>query len=172
MSQVYTPLVYQWCRQAGLQPQDASDLVQEVFLGLLKSLKQFRKERPGDTFRGWLWTVTRRRILDHWRKQNRQVQGTGGTTAQQWMAQFGDLPEEELPDDAGVHAKLVQRAISLMRKDFEERTWNAFWLTAIEQKTAQEAATALDMTTANVYVAKSRVLRRLRQEFAGLDLLD
>ena len=59
-----------------------------------------------------------------------------------------------------------------MQRDFEERTWQAFWKTAVEHKTAPQAAEELGMSVAAVYMAKSRVLRRLRAEFEGLDLFD
>lgn len=172
LSLLYTPLVYAWCRQAGLQPHDAADVVQEVFRALLRGLKQFRRDRPGDSFRGWLWTITRHKILDHRRAGQRQPQAAGGSSAQRQLGELPDrAPEEQDPTQvAAVRSELARRAMELMRQDFEDRTWQAFWLTAVEEKTASQAAEALGLSPAAVYMAKSRVLRRLREELEGLDL--
>src|SRR5688572_27107799 len=174
LSQVYGPLVYQWCRHCGLQPDDAADVVQEVFRSLARSLNTFRQEQPGDSFRAWLWTIIRNKIRDHHRRGHRQPQAFGGSTAQQ---EFQQLPELA-PDDSDeaqrqqVRSELAQRALSLMQQDFEERTWQAFWKTAVEQKTAPQAAEELGTSVAAVYMAKSRVLRRLREELDGLELIE
>jgi RNA polymerase sigma-70 factor (ECF subfamily) len=171
LTQVYTPLVYQWCRHLDLQPQDAADVAQEVFRSLLRSLAGFRRDRPGDSFRGWLWTITRNKIRDHQRRCASR-QAVGGSAAKAVLEQIPDrAPEEE--DEIQVRqvqAELAQRATALMQRDFEERTWQAFWKTAVEHKTAPQAAEELEMSVAAVYMAKSRVLRRLRAEFHELDL--
>jgi RNA polymerase sigma-70 factor (ECF subfamily) len=174
LTQVYSPLVYQWCRRLELQPQDAADVVQEVFGSLLRSLQGFRRDRPGDSFRGWLWTVTRNKIRDHQRRSPAGRRAAGGSVARRLLEQLPDqAPEEEDQTQVGqVQAELAQRALALMQRDFEEHTWQAFWKTAIEHKTGPQAAEELGMSVAAVYMAKSRVLRRLRAEFAELDLFD
>lgn len=173
LSQVYGPLVYQWCRHCGLQPDDAADVVQEVFRSLARSLNTFRREQPGDSFRAWLWTITRNKLRDHHRRGHRRPQAFGGSTAQQEFQQLPDLAPEDSDEAQRQHVRseLAQRALSLMQQDFEERTWQAFWKTAVEQKTAPQAAEELGTSVAAVYMAKSRVLRRLREELDGLDLM-
>jgi RNA polymerase sigma-70 factor (ECF subfamily) len=174
LSQVYGPLVYQWCRHCGLQPDDAADVVQEVFRALARSLGTFRSNQSGDSFRAWLWTITRNKLRDHHRSRQRRPQAIGGSTARHEIEQLPDQAPEE-SDDANrrqVHSELAQRALNLMQHDFEERTWQAFWKTAVEQKTAPQAAEELGTTVAAVYMAKSRVLRRLREELDGLDLIE
>src|SRR4051812_12629786 len=64
---LYGPVVYDWCRRAGLQDQDAADVGQDVFQAVSSGLNDFRRERSGDTFRGWLWMITRNKLRDHWR---------------------------------------------------------------------------------------------------------
>ena len=174
LTAVYSPLVYQWCRRGGLQTSDAADVVQEVFRSVATGLDGFRKERPEDTFRGWLWTITHNKIRDHFRGRAGRPDARGGTTAQ---LQFQQLPDEAPsdPDDTTgqrLHSKLARRAVALMQTDFEETTWRAFWLTAVELQSPQSVAEQLDMSAAAVYMAKSRVLRRLRDELEGLDLID
>ena len=174
LSQVYGPLVYQWCRHCSLQPDDAADVVQEVFRSLARSLGSFRREQPGDSFRAWLWTITRNKLRDHHRRAQQGPQAVGGSAAHLQMQQLPDTAPEDTDDHnrQNVRSELARRALDLMQQDFEERTWQAFWKTAVEQKTAPHAAEELGISVAAVYMAKSRVLRRLREELDGLDLLE
>ncbi len=174
LTAVYTPLVYQWCRRAGLQVSDAADVAQEVFRSVSTGLDGFRKERPEDSFRGWLWTVTRNKVCDHFRARAGEPDVQGGTEAQQWLQQVPEEAPNEQQDVTGqqLHSKLARHAVSLMQTDFEETTWRAFWLTAVELQSPQAVAEELDMSVAAVYKAKSRVLRHLREDLDGLDLID
>lgn len=174
LSHVYGPLVYQWCRQFGCEPNDAADIVQEVFRLLAQGLDRFDGDRPGATFRGWLWTIARHRLLDAERRKKRRPAAVGGSSAQQqFQAIPDDCPSEHDPEERRrEQSALVDRALALMRSDFEPRTWQAFWKTTIEDQSAADAGRELEMSVAAVYKAKSRVLRRLREELAGLDVID
>ena len=173
LTAVYTPLVYQWCRRSGLQVTDAADVAQEVFRSVAKGLDGFRRERPEDSFRGWLWTITRNKIRDHFRARAGKPSGQGGTDGQVQLQQLPDDALSDSDDAPGqrLQSQLACRAIDLMQTDFEESTWTAFWLTAVEQQPPQSVAEQLNMSAAAVYKAKSRVLRHLREELDGLDLL-
>ncbi len=76
---LYAPLVYRWCRGFGLPEPDAADVFQDVFQAVASSIACFRKEKEGDTFRGWLRTITRNKIRDHFRIRGREPAGEGGT---------------------------------------------------------------------------------------------
>jgi RNA polymerase sigma-70 factor (ECF subfamily) len=156
-------LVYQWCRWRGLQPSDAEDVTQDVFLTVAAKVGTFRRERPGDTFRGWLWAITRNK-LGHWiRRQRGRDQAAGGTDAQSRLAAAA-LPES--PADsavAGATAGLYRRALELIRAEFEERSWEAFRRLVLEGQRPADVAADLGMTRGAVYVTKSRILRRLRE---------
>ena len=166
---LYGQTVYVWCRGAGVSEADAADVSQEVFAAVARHIADFRRERPGDSFRGWLWTITRNKVRDHWRRHADGVQAAGGTTAQQVMNQ---VPEDGLPDtEAGAEAEasdLYRRALELIRSEFEERTWRAFLMVTVEGRLPADAAAALGTTPGAVYIAKSRVLKRLREEFGDL----
>jgi RNA polymerase sigma-70 factor (ECF subfamily) len=166
---LYGQTVYVWCRGAGVSEADAADVSQEVFAAVARHIADFRRERPGDSFRGWLWTITRNKVRDHWRRQADEVQAAGGTTAQQVMNQ---VPEDGLPDtEAGAEGEaggLYRRALELIRSEFEERTWRAFLMVTVEGRLPADAAAALGTTPGAVYIAKSRVLKRLREEFGDL----
>jgi RNA polymerase sigma-70 factor (ECF subfamily) len=132
---------------------------------------QFRRERPGDSFRGWLWTITRNKIRDHFRRLAKQPQAPGGTDAQLRLAQIPDQPPE-LSDGAGPPSAektgLESRALELVRAGVEERTWRAFWRVVIDQQAVADVADELGMSVRAVYEAKYRVRRRIRQELEGL----
>jgi RNA polymerase sigma-70 factor (ECF subfamily) len=167
---LYAPLVLQWCQRGGLQDHDAADVFQDVFHAVAAHVGSFRKEHPADTFRGWLHRITQNKLRDHFRKQGREAQGVGGSSAQERLAQ---LPapkaseEEPITDDEG-EGGLFARALDLIRGAFEERTWTAFWRTAVEGRAAKDVAEELSMSAGAVRVAKSRVLHRLREELGDL----
>lgn len=163
---LYTPLVYAWCRRSGLQPADAADVGQEVFRAVARGLAEFRRDRAGDTFRGWLRTITRNKLRDFAGARKRCPPGVGGSEA---TCQIEQLPDPEPEADLTADRQLLyQRALEVVRTEFEERTWRAFWLVVVEDVPVGEAAQQLGATLNAVYLAKSRVLRRLREEFADL----
>jgi RNA polymerase sigma-70 factor (ECF subfamily) len=163
--ELYAPLVYHWCRRWSLQDQDAADIFQEVFQSVARSIRDFRKERSGDTFRGWLRTITRNKVLDLFRRRRREPVGEGGTSAQRRFTQLpSEIPSLDEESDSHAEQSLLLRALESIRSDFEERTWQAFWKTAVEGQPARDVADDLAMTPGAVRVAKSRVLHRLRRQ--------
>ena len=164
--ELYTPLVYRLCRQGGLAPEDAGDVAQEVFTSVVRSIHDFRDTgRPG-SFRAWLAGITRHRIIDHVRRELRQPQAPGGTAAQAALREVpgttGSVPSGAAPDDEGT---VWRRALELIRSEFEERTWQSFWHVVVDGQTPADVAARLGMSVPAVHQAKSRVLRRLREEF-------
>jgi RNA polymerase sigma-70 factor (ECF subfamily) len=163
---LYGPTVEAWCRQGGASAEDAADIRQDVFRTVAQGIADFRRDRPGDSFRGWLYLTTRRRLLDHQRRAARQPRAEGGTDAQE---QFLEIPAAEPPGSEAAEAgEFYQQCIRLIQSEFEERTWRAFWRVTVDGRAAEDVAAELGMTPGAVYIAKSRVLKRLRQEFAGL----
>ncbi|HKB40951.1 MAG TPA: sigma-70 family RNA polymerase sigma factor [Gemmataceae bacterium] len=168
MVSLYGPLIDRWARQAGLQEADAADVRQEVLQAVDRAIDGFRRDRPGDTFRGWLKTITRNKVLDHLRRTRGGEAAVGGSDA---LKQMQQLPADAIPDsteDAEEFGQILRQALELIRTDFEERTWRAFWRVVIEEQEAAEVAAELGMSINAVYLAKGRVLARLREEFAGL----
>jgi len=166
---LYTPLAYHWCRQSGLPPEDAADVLQEVFRAVAGGVKTFHHDRPG-AFRAWLWTIARNKIRDHFRRKKKQPDAMGGSDA---FASFQQLPDILAEDSAdfelvGEREILVRQAIEMIRNEFEERTWQAFWRAVVDNHAPSDIAADLGMTTNAVYKAKSRVLGRLRDEMNEL----
>ena len=170
---LYAPLVYYWCRKFDLPEQELADIVQDVFGSVSANIGQFKKQRPGDTFRGWLRTIARNKVYDYYRRQGREPTGVGGTDAQTRFSQVPDAEfdfAEDQDEDQAASTALFYRALDSIRADFQPRTWEAFWRVVVDGKTPKEVGDELSMQPGNVRVAKSRVLHRLREELG--DLLD
>ena len=167
---LYGPLVYRWLRRWDLPEHEAADVFQDVFGALAKHVGGFRKTSKSDTFRGWLHRITDNKVRDHLRKLGREPGGEGGTEAQMRLASLPEVLPPDGDDSIAEHedVRLLRAAVDLIRGEFEERTWQAFWLTAVEGRTPVEAASELGMSAGAVRVAKSRVLKRLREELGGL----
>ena len=166
---LYAPLVFHWCRRWDLQEQDVHDVFQEVFQAVASHLAAFRKRGEGDTFRGWLRTITRNKIHDHFRRLGREPAGAGGTDAHlRLMALPQAQPAESEPDDSDAERALFFRALELIRSEFEERTWQAFWRITVDGRLPKDVANELSMSPGAVRVAKCRVLHRLREELGDL----
>ena len=167
---LYAPLVYRWCRRTGIGAQDAADVLQEVFLAVATHVRDFRRDRPGDSFRGWLWTITRSKIHDHFRRRRNQPNAQGGSTAHERLGQIPDQPPAIPGDDplSSDQAALAQRVVELVRREVEDRTWRAFWRLAVDGQPGPDVAAELGMSVRAVYQAKYRVLQRVRREMADL----
>ncbi len=159
---LYTPLLYFWARRLGLQETDAADLVQDVFLLLMRKLPDFRHDRR-NSFRSWLHTV----LINQWRtgRRRRSVPLDNGATGLTEVAAPDGVEEMS---EADYRHYLARRALRLMQAQFQPATWQACWRQVVEGQSAAEVAAALGISEGAAYVAKSRVLRRLRQELEGL----
>ena len=163
---LYGPLVRYWCLRGGARPEDADDLGQEVFLAVAGGVEDFQRRGEGG-FRSWVRGITRHKLLDFYRRRDRLAgAGVGGTDA---CAALREIPD---PEDDSAEAQemgvLYRRALDLIRGEFEERTWLAFWRVGVEEQDTAAVAASLGMTPVAVRIAKSRVLARLRQEAGEL----
>jgi RNA polymerase sigma-70 factor (ECF subfamily) len=168
MVQLYTPLVCHWCARGGVRGADAEDVAQEVFQAAATHLESFRRDRPGDSFRGWLRGITRNMVLQHFRRGARHPKASGGSDALQRLqeVEVGGAAEEEDPVEE--LDGLRRRALELVRGEFEERTWRFFWQTVVEGRSPVDIAADMGVSPAAVRMAKSRVLHRLKEEFGDL----
>lgn len=161
---LYGPLIYRWCRRAGLQPADSRDVGQEVFRAVMRGISQFHRDREGDTFRGWLWAITRNKIIACRRGRPPALTGTSALEAS--SGSDGDASD---PAERALEARIVYwRALAVIRGTVEERTWQAFWSVTVEGRAAADVAAELGMSSSGVYRAKSHVLGRLRNAFADV----
>ena len=159
--ELYTPLLFAWAARAGAAGDDAADLVQDVFATLVEKLPAFRYD-PAGSFRGWLRTV----LENRWRLA---LRGAARRRAA-GPAALADVPDPRVPDlsEAEYTRFLAQRALAVLRADFAPATWAAFWEFVVNGRPADEVAAEAGLSANAVYLAKARVLRRLREELAGL----
>jgi RNA polymerase sigma-70 factor (ECF subfamily) len=168
MVHLYTPLVNHWCGRFGVRGADADDVVQEVFRACAADLPTFRRDRPGDTFRGWLRGITRNKVLLHFRQTGQQPKAFGGTDAIAKLQKIADTAPVPGEEEGMEMSGLYRRALELVRDEFEERTWRAFWLTVLEDRSPVDVAGELGVTPAAIRKAKSRVLHRLKETVGAL----
>lgn len=168
---LYSPLVWHWCRRMNLPVQECADVFQEIFQSVSVHFATFHRDRPGDTFRGWLRTITRNKVLDHYRKQQNEPQGIGGTEARAWLSSLPEGPDfldENTDTESNTDQLLYGKGLQLIQDSFQESTWKAFWGVVVEGRSPQDVAADLKMSPSAVRVAKCRVLQKLRQELGDL----
>jgi len=167
---LYTPLIRSWLRRhAQLHDQDADDLVQEVLSVVVRKLPQFRHNQRTGAFRTWLRTIAVNCLRDSWRAQRIRPRASGDSEFQQLLNQLEDpasglsrLWDEEHDRHVG------KRLLELIEPQFEPKTWAAFRGVTLEGKSPDVVAEELGLSVNAVFIAKSRVLGRLRQEAQGL----
>lgn len=164
---IYSPLVYGWCRRCGLQVAEAADIAQEVFTAVHARLGDFSFQPGLGGFRGWLRAITHHKLGDWLRAQRRPEHAQGGTQARDRLEALADLPESSsVEDEARDRQILIERVLELVRCEFEPRTWQAFCRVVLDGRLPADIALETGMTVQAVYKAKSRILCRLRQELA------
>ncbi len=171
---LYTPLVFGFCRQRGLQDADASDLSQEVMKTVAQSIHRFDYDQRRGTFRSWLLRVTRNKLLKFFSKLQRLPKATGRTSIQERL-EATPSPEETGEWNAAYQRRLFNWAAQEVENEFAPTTWQAFWKTAVENQRSPAVAEELQISLGAVYIAKSRVLARIRKQIAtvaGDDDLD
>jgi RNA polymerase sigma-70 factor (ECF subfamily) len=167
---VYAPLVYGFARKHGLQDADAADLTQEVLRAVAGAVGRLEYDPARGSFRGWLFTVVRNKLRSFLDARQRQEQGQGDSAAQKWLeAQPAPEGDAEAQWDREYQQRLFAWAADQIRGDFQDATWRAFWLTAVENRSAREVAGTLGLSVGAVYIAKSRVLARLRGQIRQVE---
>ncbi len=161
-TEIYRPLVYRVARRHGLQDADAQDLVQKVFVSVAGAVDQWSAQPKRAKFRTWLHTVARNAVVDHLRARKADA-SAGGTTANFQLQQLSDNPVNSEEVDQEYQRELFRWAAKNVQPEFEERTWLAFWRTAVEHSAIPVVAEEMGMTTGAVYIARSRVMQRLRE---------
>lgn len=163
---LYAPLVYGFLRKRGLQDADAADLTQEVLRQVAVAAQRFEYDERRGSFRGWLFKIVQNRLTDHWRREGVRERGAGDTSAQQLI---NELPQPAALDasaewEADYQRQLLQFAATIIKRDFSDVTWQAFWKTAVEGQSGKDVAEQLGVSLATVYLAKGRVLTRLKDQ--------
>lgn len=169
----YSPKVFDWCRKNSLQDSDAADVTQQVLLKLVTTMRTFDYDSHRGSFRGWLKTVTSNAVKDLARQwQRRNVRAAGDTvTAEQLNSLSDPRALNELTEriESQYREELLKEAETRIRSRVKPETWTAWHLTAVEQVPAAEAAVQAGMSVSEIYVAKSRVNKMMREEVRRLE---
>lgn len=160
--EIYTPLLFHWVRQAHVRPPDDADIVQEVFVLLVEKLRYFEYDIE-KSFRGWLRTVVVNKARDRLRRKSLPLKHDPAE-----LAKVVDNSDDSSGWEREHQAFVAATAMQIMRAEFQETTWKACWEFVVAGRPAAEIAADLGISENGVYVAKCRVMRRLRKELAGL----
>lgn len=158
----YTPYVYRLCRSAGVGCEDSADIGQEVFQSVARRISSFQYQDQRHSMRGWLRTITRNKIIDHYRRSQR-VKYVCLEQIEHRLTAREAVQELAGGEESDVARAEVDTIVHGVRSEFELRSWNAFWLTAVEGRKAADVAHVLGISVNAVYLARSRILRRLRE---------
>src|SRR5690242_4992114 len=161
--ELYAPLVYGYARRRGLQDADAADFTQDVLGALAGAIGRLDYDPRRGTFRGWLFTVVRRKLTDWRAVQGRRVRGSGDTSTQELLERCPTPGDADAAWEAEWEERVFAWACEQARRDVTEATWQAFWRTAVEGQPGKQVADALGVSVAAVYHARSRVLARLKE---------
>jgi RNA polymerase sigma-70 factor, ECF subfamily len=161
---LYRPLIFGWLRRFDFQLSDQEDLTQDVMSKLHREIKKFEHNGRVGAFRSWLKTITANQARDFIRSGRFQPKAIGDSTFQAVINQLDDPNSDASREFDRQHdAFVVRRMLDAIKPEFEESTLEAFTLHVLSGLSASEVAEQMGTTTGNVYVAKSRVLRRLRE---------
>ncbi len=166
--ETYTPLVYAYCRRRGLQASDVADVTQEVMAQVLRSIAEFSYEPQRGRFRDWLGTITRTKLARFLARNARAGKGEGGDAGAEDLTLHVEAPETDTLWTEGFHARVLEVAMTRARPDFQEATWTIFEHAWVSGQAAPDVAQELGVPIESVYIAKSRVLKRLRTEVVTL----
>jgi RNA polymerase sigma-70 factor (ECF subfamily) len=161
---IYASVVYGFARKRGLQDADAADLMQEVLRAVALAANRLDYDPARGSFRGWLYTVTRNKIYNFLNGRKNHERGSGDTGAQERLEEQAAHHDDAVTLwDQEYERRLFDWAAGQVRGEFQDGTWQAFWQTAVEGRSSKDVGDRLGMSLGAVYVAKSRVLARLKE---------
>ncbi len=159
---IYEPFVYRFARRGGLQDADACELVQNVMLSVARAVGRWKPDRQQGRFRTWLFRIARNQLLDVLAKQQRTIAARGGSGLLELLESSKSSAAVEQTLRFEHRQTLFQWAAERVKSSVKEVTWKAFWMTTVEEQSPEAAAQELGLTAGAVYIARSRVLARLR----------
>jgi RNA polymerase sigma-70 factor (ECF subfamily) len=167
--EIYAPLVRIWCRYGRVREDCMADILQDVFLAVHRSVNAFTPRDDSSGFRGWIWKITKNKIHDHFRTLGQSADAVGGSAALQRMHEVvSPLLPDEAPSQPSDTAALLHRALAFVKVEFRDQTWDAFWRTTVLGEPTETVAEDFGISASAVRQARSRVLRRLRQQLGDI----
>jgi RNA polymerase sigma-70 factor (ECF subfamily) len=172
---IYRPSVYRLARRRGLQDADAEDLAQRVLVTIARKIAEWRPTSPHRAFRAWLAAIARNAIVNALTRGSRDIAAGGSVGQDRFENEPGreeTLREIEPEIDEEFRRGLFRQAAEQIRREFQESTWTAFWLTAVEGMAIEDAARRLGKNAGSIYASRSRIMRRLKDKVQELSLDD
>ncbi len=166
---LYAPLLHSYGLRHGLQDADASDLVQDTLKNVARVATNFRYDQSKGSFRGWLLAIARNELRKLVNRRSAQAVGTGDTDVRMMLESMPDVEMDAHRWDQEYKLHMFRWAAEFVRNDFQERTWQAFWRTIVEDLPVEQVARDLEMSLGAIYVARSRVTARIRQKVNEAD---
>jgi RNA polymerase sigma-70 factor (ECF subfamily) len=167
---LYAPLVRRVARRGGLQDADAADLEQEVFRAVAGAISRYDPDPAKGSFRGWLLRIARNSLLNLLAARRRHPGGGGGTDMLSLLEAVPDPKgEDSTVFEAEYRHRTFEWAAGQVRDEFKPATWQAFWRTAVDNQAVAAVAAELGLSAGAVYVARSRVLARIRAKVEELE---
>lgn len=169
--QVYSPLIELWCRKYEIFGTDADDVIQDTFIAVSKHIRRFGIDHSSNSFRGWLRTIARSKIVDHLRQQKKHRHVDCAESL--FFVDEHILCSQEMENDSDMAGSadelkvLMASILSVVKQDFSPQTWQAFWQTVAMGRRTGEVASELGMTPASICMCRARVMRRIRETMAG-----
>ncbi len=167
--EIYTPLVYRLARRKGFQEADAEDLTQEVFRAVASAIDRWDPDPKKGSFRGWLFRISRNLMINSLNSKRRHPQGTGDTGMNQVLEAQPAPADDTALFDEEFKRRMFHWASEQVRAEFRPATWQAFWRTGVEGQPMQEVADSLGMSVGAVYIARCRVMARIKQKIEHVE---
>ena len=165
--ELYAPLVYGFLRKQGLQDADAADVAQDVLRTVSQRIGELEYDRSRGSFRGWLFSIVNSRLMD-FRRRNQRERALVSHAADDAGQRDAEVTASSGEWDLDYQRQVFHAAAERVRGDFGDSAWRAFWQAAVEGRPAREIAADLGMSPAAVYLAKARVMNRIREELETL----
>ncbi|TWT90873.1 RNA polymerase sigma factor [Pseudobythopirellula maris] len=168
-AELYEPVVYRLARSHGMQDADAREVVQEVLLSVSRAVERWTPDPERGRFRTWLGRITRNELINRLTRRKHQALGSGDSGVARWLGELADPATEATAEfDLEWRREAFRWAAERVRERVSPTNWRAFWMTSVEARTTDEAATTLGVSPGAVHVARSRVRARLRVEVRRL----
>ncbi|QDU63633.1 RNA polymerase sigma factor [Planctomycetes bacterium Pan216] len=163
--QRYSPIIHDWLRRQGLQDHDLRDVGQDVLMTVVREMPGFTYDRRRGHFRGWLRQVVVNRLRMFWRQRKHRARGQADGYTEDFVDQLADPNSDAARQWNEVYDRQISaQVLETLRGEFEPTTWQAFWRVVVDSEKAATVSAELGISLNAVYLAKSRVLKRLRQE--------
>jgi RNA polymerase sigma factor (sigma-70 family) len=167
---IYSPLIYRLARRKGFQDADAADLVQEVLRAAAGAIDRWDPDPARGSFRHWLFKIARNLMINLLERQRRRPKESGGGDIEDLVGlQPARASEDSALFDEEYRRQLFHWAAERVRPEMRASTWSAFWGTAVEGRKAREVGEKLGLSVGAVYMARCRVLGRIREVIVAVE---